>query len=387
MLKKYVLLTCILALLPLVAIRAGGGVTLPDLARRLLTYLDTLAVKGIDRRYIGVPENPWQVVLRGNVNKAGLDMSSTITGNDIFDLFDGDMSSDVYIQSGLETYLGVWGGYRGYGIGYSRALGSGSEGSLLTLGMTGGCYGVNFRNHHFVTDECRVHDKGSMMGIPFDTTSVNQVTSPIHVRSIILDGYYLFNGRRFSYSAAYDQSAYQLHSAGSFMLGGMYYYGHIDYAAPQNMVFMLMMDDVGQMRQWQLSVGAGYAYNYVPVKGVLISGMLMPMVTCFNRLTTYRYNTLMKQLFLKNPTADLDKLIGDDVPEEDMMWNDEERYKTTQMSHVTLNFNARMSVTYNLGERAYFNAYGQLYNFRFHHGFNSGALTEWFVNAALGIRF
>ena len=69
------------------------------------------------------------------------------------------------------------------------------------------------------------------------------------------------------------------------------------------------------------------------------------------------------------------------------MWNDEERYKTTQMSHVTLNFNARMSVTYNLGERAYFNAYGQLYNFRFHHGFNSGALTEWFVNAALGIRF
>ena len=65
--------------------------------------------------------------------------------------------------------------------------------ALLTLGLTGSCYGVNFRNHHFVTDECVIHDQGSIMGIPVDTTSVGKVASPIHVRSIILDGYYLFN--------------------------------------------------------------------------------------------------------------------------------------------------------------------------------------------------
>ena len=389
MLKKYALLACILALLPLVAAHASVEESLPDVARRLLTHIDSLAVKGIDRRYIGVPEKPWQVVLRGNVNKAALDMKSTINDNDIFDLFDGEMNSNYYIRSGLETYLGVWAGYRGYGIGYSRALGGSSEGSLLTLGMTGSCYGVNFRNHHFVTNECEIHDRGNVLGYTVDTTTVSVLASPIHVRSIILDGYYLFNGRRFSYSAAYDQSAYQLRSAGSFMLGGMYYYGHIDYAKPQNMGFIFMMDDVGQMRQWQASIGAGYAYNYVPVKGLLISGMLMPMTTVFNRLTTYRYDTLIKQLFLKDPTTDLDGLIGDgeEPNEEEGMWRDENRYKTTQMSHVTLNFNARASVTYNFGEHAYFNAYGQLYNFRFHHDNNRGNLTEWFVNAALGIRF
>ena len=145
MLKKYALLACILALLPLVAAHASVEGSLPDVVRRLLTHIDSLAVKGIDRRYIGVPEKPWQVVLRGNVNKAALDMKSTINDNDIFDLFDGEMNSNYYIRSGLETYLGVWAGYRGYGIGYSRALGGSSEGSLLTLGMTGSCYGVNFR--------------------------------------------------------------------------------------------------------------------------------------------------------------------------------------------------------------------------------------------------
>ena len=172
------------------------------------------------------------------------------------------------------------------------------------------------------------------------------------------------------------------------MLGGMYYYGHIDYAKPQNMGFIFMMDDVGQMRQWQVSLGAGYAYNYVPTKGLLISGMVMPMVTGFNRLTTYRYNSLLKQMFMKDPTVDIAAMLDEDEEVALMeMWPDEDRHKVSEMSHVTLNFNARGSVTYNLGESAYLNFYGQLYNFRFHHDNNHGALTEWFVNAAVGLRF
>lgn len=384
MLKKAILLVCISALLPCVAYGDNGN-SLLKFGQRVLDFIDTMAVRGIDQRYIGVPEKPWQVVVRGNINEAGLKMSSIINDNDIFDLFDGNLSCDYRISSGLESYAGVWAGYRGYGIGYSRLVSSEREGSLLTLGLTGSCYGLNYRNHHFVTSECEIHDKGSIMGEPVDTTTVSQVASPIHVRSLIIDGYYLFNGRRFSYMAAYDQSAYQLRSSGSFMVGGMYYYAHIDYAAPENIGFIFMMDDVGKMRQWQVSIGAGYAYNYVPVKGLLFSGMLMPMLTGYNRLKSYRYDSLLKQLFLKDPTRDIEALIESD-DEADMMWPDDERYKTTQTSHMTLNFNARASVTYNLGESAYLNVYGQLYNFRFSHDHNHGALTEWYVNAALGFR-
>ena len=384
MLKKAILLVCILALMPCVAYGDNGN-SLLKFGQRVLDFIDTMAVRGIDQRYIGVPERPWQVVVRGSINKAGLEMSSIINDNDIFDLFDGNLSCDYHISSGLESYAGVWAGYRGYGIGYSRLVSSEREGSLLTLGLTGSCYGLNYRNHHFVTSECEIHDKGSIMGEPVDTTTISQVASPIHVRSLIIDGYYLFNGSRFSYMAAYDQSAYQLRSSGSFMVGGMYYYAHIDYADPKNVGFIFLMDDVGDMRQWQVSIGAGYAYNYVPVKGLLISGMLMPMLTGYNRLKSYRYDSLLKQLFLKDPTRDIDELIESD-DQADMMWPDDERYKTTQTSHMTLNFNARASVTYNLGESAYLNVYGQLYNFRFSHDHNHGALTEWYVNAALGFR-
>jgi len=384
MLKKAVLLTCFFALLPFVAAYGGDGK--PSWGRRLLNYIDTLSVRGIDRNYIGLPEKPWQVVVRGSVNQANFDMNSTINGDDIFGLFDGEVSCDYSIRSGLDSYVGVWGAYRGYGISYSHSLNSNSDGSLLKLGVTGGCYGLNYRHHHFVTDECEVRDRGSVMGYPIDTTSVERLISPIHFRSLIVDGYYLFNGKRFSYSAAYDQSAYQLRSAGSFMVGAMYYYSHIDYTDQENMDIIFMMDDVGEMRQWQVSVGAGYAYNYVPAKGVLISGMLMPMLTGYNRLKSYRYNSLLKQLFLKNPTMDLEALMESDEDIE-MMWPDENRYKTTETSHLTLNFNARLSLTYNLGERAYLNTYGQVYNFRFSHDQNHGALTEWFVNAALGFRF
>ena len=56
------------------------------------------------------------------------------------------------------------------------------------------------------------------------------------------------------------------------------------------------------------------------VKGLLISGMLMPMMTVFNRLTTYRYDTLIKQLFLKDPTTDLDGLIGDGEEPNEEEW-------------------------------------------------------------------
>ena len=388
MVKKYSLLVAVFALLTFTEASAGDGNPLLKFGRSVLNYIDSMAVKGIDPSYIGVPKKPWQVVLRGSINKAELEMNATINANDIFDIFDGNMDCDYHIRSGTENYAGVWAGYRGYGIGYSRLLDSKTEGSLLTLGLTGSCYGVNFRNHHFVTDECVIHDQGSIMGIPVDTTSVGKVASPIHVRSIILDGYYLFNGRRFSYMAAYDQSAYQLRSSGSFMVGGMYYHAHIDYAAPENMGFIFLMDDVGEMRQWQVAVGAGYAYNCVPVKGLLISGMLMPMLTGYNRLRTYRYDSLLKQLFLKDPTWDIEPLLNDDeVDDVEMLWPDEERYKTTQTSHMTLNFNARASITYNLDETAYLNVYGQVYNFRFSHDHNHGALTEWFVNAALGLRF
>lgn len=36
-----------------------------------------------------------------------------------------------------------------------------------------------------------------------------KLIDPIHVNTLIADGYYMFNGKKFSYAAAYDQSVIQ----------------------------------------------------------------------------------------------------------------------------------------------------------------------------------
>jgi len=376
-----------LALLPLPAVAGDGSgdCGVMRVVKRLLTLIDTMAVSGVDRNYIGVPKNPWQVAAKGNINHARLSMKSTIDGGSKFIGFTGDYQTNPLLSSGADVFAGVWGGYRGYGIGYSWLL-YGGKGSLLTLGATGGCYGVNFRRHNFTPERIRISMQGHTSQAEDVTMEIDEedLDFPINVKSFILDGYYLFNGRRFSYSAAYDQSAYQLRSAGSFMAGAMYYYSNVKYDTPQNSMLVILMDDVGQLRQWQLSVGCGYAYNYVPVRGVLISGMFMPMLTCLNRMKVYRFNSLLNEMAKSDQIFD-----EEDLPSKDemRMWADETRPVTTINSHMVLNFNARLSLTYNLGDLAYLNAYGQLYNFRFSLDQSRGYLTEWFVNAALGVRF
>ena len=54
-------------------------------------------------------------------------------------------------------------------------------------------------------------------------------------------------------------------------------------------------------------------------------------------------------------------------------------------SGITLNFDARLSLTYNFG-RYFINAYGQFNNMRYHHDNNNGYLNDWFVNTSVGIR-
>lgn len=382
-----------LMMLPLVTFAGEGGGAVVRAVRRVLTFIDSMAVSGVDRRYIGVPGRPWQVVVRGNVNRASLTMSSTIDAGEIFADLTSSYVSEPRITSGNDAYIGAWGGYRGYGLGYMHQVSGSGRGSLFTLGATGGSYGVNFRRHSFETDEFDIYNEWHQAdGTSHSETFTTGLLEAIKVKSFILDGYYMFNGSRYSYAAAYDQSAYQLRSAGSLMVGGMYYYSNIDYETPLNAGMIMMMDNIGRLRQWQVSLGAGYAYNYVPARGVLISGMLMPMLTLYNRLKIYRFDSKMRQMGLDNHVYGEDdqvQLLIQAIADPSVMEMKPlpENPVQTENSRVRLNFNARASLTYNLGDRAYLNVYGQLYNFRFSHDDNHGALTEWFANSSIGVRF
>ena len=120
---------------------------------------------------------------------------------------------------------------------------------------------------------------------------------------MIFDGFYIFNHKKFSYAAAYNQKTIQARSAGSPIAGLMGYYADFDYADKNKAELIYWMDGIGRLRQYQLAVGGGYAYNFVPAKGWLISAMAMPMVTLLNqtRINTYSSNfkEVINRLFLE----------------------------------------------------------------------------------------
>ena len=352
---------------------------LASLVKKAGTFLDSMAVKGVDRRYIDAPKKPWQLILRGNVSQTIVSMKTQ------GDMAGEEYSANPYLKTTPSQYVGLWAGYRGYGLGYTFNVG-GDKGSYFTIGATGGSYGINVRIHSFDNSTPDFNLNSSLISEENeDTWQTVKLTDPIHVKTIIADGYYMFNGKKFSYAAAYDQSVIQKRSAGSLMAGLMYNYTDIDYSSDLNGDIIYAMEGLGRMKLWQGSVGVGYAYNWVPARGLLINILAMPMLTFVNKLKAYVYATNIEELME-------DPIFWDpDISNED--W-DEWFYGNLHItpmgdrtfnSGLSIGFDARMSLTYNFG-RFFFNAYGQFNNIRYHHNSTSGYLNDWFVNTSFGIR-
>ena len=356
---------------------AQGGLT--AFVKKVGTLIDTMAVKGLDRNYIDAPKKPWQIIAKGNVNQTIVSMNAD--GN----ILGVDYSARPYLKTQPSQYVGFWAGYRGYGIGYTVNVG-GDKGSNLVFGATGGAYGVNVRIHSFDNSNPSINLNSELLSEEEQETWDDvQLIDPIHVRTVIADGYYMFNGKKFSYAAAYDQSVIQKRSAGSLMAGLMYNYTHIDYATDLNGDLVYLMHGLGKVKLWQGSAGVGYAYNWVPARGLLVNVMLMPMVTFVNKLKVFAYATNVPELMTD------ERFWGDDISNEE--W-DEWFYSNVHItpmgdktinSGISLGFDTRMSVTYNFG-RYFISAYGQFNNIRYRHQSTHGYLNDWFINTAIGIR-
>ena len=374
-----------MAFLPMQAKGEGRGPL--GLLKTVGTFFDSLSVKGLDRRYIDAPKRPWQVILRGNINQSDLKLSTTTNqAEDVMPFFVGDLTWEPRIKTDPATYVGFWAGYRGYGFGYSWNVG-GDKGRILTFGATGGSYGVNLRIHWFDNDEPEVYVKGRGLyeviddNLVFQDIEYNDVVSigsPIKTRALFLDGYYLFN-KRCSYAAAYDQSVIQKRSSGSLMAGAMYFHSSTEYDNDKNADLIMLMSDIGALKSDQISAGVGYIYNWVPVKGLLISAMAIPMVTFYNHHKMYCFNSNLKEVMQNEGWG-----AAMSMKEED--YKIEPAGEESHTSNIRLNFDARLSLTYEWNERIFINAFGQFCNFNFKTNDIKGRLNDWYINAAIGVR-
>ena len=367
----------------ILSVAADGAKGKPTLLQPIFflkTLIDSSAVSSIDRNWIEQPKQQLAIEARTTFNQSRLKMETTWE-EDNFTMVSKS-------NNGFSTSAGLWLGYRGYGLGFSKELGN-TTGSTFSFGAMGGRFGLNLRISSYKSDMPDIYFNGEQ--VSGRNISDDRLDDPINVRNFFLDGYYMLNGKHFSYSAAYDNSLIQRRSAGSVVIGGMYFHSRVDYSADSNWLLTALMKDVGMVKFTQGSIGMGYAYNWVPVRGLLVNAMAMPMFTFYNRTTKYLYDFAM--IDPNGKIIDEEYLAGLDEDEYyDILFDPKtkisavnEREEKTG-NKPKFNFDMRLCVTYNW-DRWYVRAYGHFNLFRYGSDLVSGRMTDWTAYAALGFRF
>ena len=262
----------------------------PNLMERLhqvQQYLDAKAKAKVDLHYIEVPEKPWRVMLRYKENAVDVDFTQSI------DILATNEHSDwnLCFEPPIASSVGLWVGYRGTGFSFAKSL-TKNAGRYYSVSSTGTKYGFNFRLRRFNTQDAKFsatdYENGQTTG-KYDTDV--KMPSPVWIRSVYINGYYVFNGRRYSQAAAYNQSVIQRRSAGSFLVGATWYQSSFDYADIKNALFMIIGHGIYRVKVHQANLGIGYGYNWVPLRGLVVNAMAMPTVSVYNRVKAYKYET------------------------------------------------------------------------------------------------
>ena len=290
--KTRTVICCLLFSLNMAAQEPTDSVSLQPVKHTLLERLhqfqqnlDSAAVRKVDQRYIEVPDKPWRVVLRYKASEFDVDYDNIISDPNSDDRVEWRLS----FKPPMTSSVGFWVGYRGTGLSVAKSLGK-KVGTSLSFSTTGAKYGFNLRLKSFEIDDATLDATIYDNGIADHQQYVGHTREPVTIGSLYLNGYYVFNGRRYSQAAAYNQSVIQRHSAGSLLVGATCYLSALDLSDAKNAPIMFLSYNTGQIKLHQANLGIGYGYNLVPLRGLVINAMAMPTVSIYNRVKVYKYD-------------------------------------------------------------------------------------------------
>lgn len=353
---------------------ADGGVV--GVLKKIGGYIDRSAKSGIDSTYIIVPKEPWQVMLKTNVNQTTYYLNSHMTNEPGEEEY--DMNWKPQLTTGVRVSSGFWVGYRGYGLGYQKSIGKHDDINFM-FSTCGSKYGFRVHLRHYDTSKILMDLSANFPNVEdpkyrhIEEEMDWELESPITVRTFLFEGYYLFNGKHYSNTAVFDQSTQQIKSAGSVMLGFTWFRSALEYANNKSFDFINFMNNVGRSKQWQYSMGVGYAYNWVPQRNWLLSIQAMPMLALINGIRSWTYKMEFPDIETLDENDDYYPTL---IPDK----------KETRRSKLMPSGMARVGVVYN-NKRFFVNVMGQFNTYGYKNGENSVRLVDWFVNTSLGYRF
>ena len=359
-------------------------------------YLDEKAKAKVDPNYIEVPDKPWRVVLRYKETAFDVDYSNSAGNPQAGDGIDWEMC----FEPPMSPSLGVWAGYRGTGIAVAKSLGK-KKGTSLSFSTTGAKYGANLRLRSFDVTEgtftSTIYDNGKVIPMNGDA----RLLAPVSIASLYLNGYYVFNGRRYSQAAAYNQSVIQRRSAGSLLVGATLYMAGIDMSDDKNSSLILLSSGVGRIKIQQGNIGVGYGYNWVPFRGFVVNAMAMPTVSFYNRVKVYKYDCNYETVEAKGATDDYGQWNPEThtwangkthrpIPSgDDSSWYDGvdswENGSETTYSLLRLNLDLRLGIAYNWSDY-FIGAQAQFNNFFFKKDQCKVNVFDAYARVSLGVR-
>ena len=373
-----IILVALLLALPVGTVSAQKEFVMKYVARR-----DSSGVKGTDPRYIGLPKKGWTVVLNPTFEQMRLTMRSHYS-NTAGEYGDNEVDYDTYLKINprVTSSLGLWVGYHGIGFGYGVSL-NGKNGMNMSLNMASSSYGLNvrFRRFHYSNPVFGINNlviNGENLGALMPQQELD-LQNPMKITSLVVDGFWIFNKRKFSYSAAYNQSTRQLRSAGSIIAGLMFYFQKYDlkldfsssiFSDRNENVGFLAANDIGTFEMYQGSIGLGYTYNWVPGRNWVINVTAMPVLTVVNKLHVHQ--------------IDGDFRDDGDITEDDFTLV--ERESKTNNGGVKLNLDLQMAAVY-WHKDWFFKVTGQAHRFQGTYDLVTAKYFDWNAKASVGYTF
>lgn len=235
-----------------------------NIFHRLDSMLTIKYRKGnIDTAYIMRPETKWTIKARLNVSGTKIEAKGIENGQHFKSEIEAERKATISL--GI-SYLGI---SVSASLNPSQLAGKYSD-YELSINSYGRRFGFDivYQDAHNFTGW---HDQEGMGRIELPDDKLK-------VKTLNLNAFYVFNSRRFSYPAAFSQSYIQRRSAGSLLLAisGMGQRAELDW------------ENAMHLKITNLSIGAGYGYNYVPGQGWLLHISALPtFIVYHNTSMTY----------------------------------------------------------------------------------------------------
>ena len=236
-----------------------------SLLQRLDSLLDVRDMRSkSDTNYVSRPDQHWTLRMINNVS--GTNFNLRVVGV-VYD------SKEVYnfrFKNPIRHTMTLSANYRGLAVAFAFNPASmfGKKASTeINVNSYGNRFGFDFiyeTNGEF-DGEIEVNGENFELG------------SLVREKSLTINAYYAFNGKKFSYPAAFSQSYVQKRSAGSLMAGLSYHRGSVGITEDNKSKYEFSdseekfsdLDfydpyDVEKIKMSYASVGLGYGYNFVP---------------------------------------------------------------------------------------------------------------------------